>query len=236
MGDARSKLNGMWQAGVLPFYASAVADRYPVNANAADEITMQDFGRFFGPSGVMDRFFDDHLKPFVDTSSRTWKWKPGVAPPAGVTSGSLRSFQKAAQIRDAFFTTGTQEPLVRFSLKPVYLDASVSKFLLDLDGQKFSYRHGPAVAREGQWPGRGVGSVRVVFEDASKKQYSLTKDGPWAWFQLLDESDKEQVSADRMIVTFEVKGHKARYEVRAASVVNAFSMKELQGFRVPGRL
>ena len=77
------------------------------------------------------------------------------------------------------------------------------------------------------------GDVRVVFKTMDGSQPSLSGDGPWAWFRILDRSEVERVTSDRLVVTFAVAGHQARYEIRASSVVNPFMMKQLQQFRCP---
>lgn len=235
LGGARSQLNAMWQANVLPTCKSAIVNRYPVYKRARSEITLRDFGRFFGPGGAMDNFFESHLKQFVDTSSRHWKWKSSAS--LGISDSVLRQFQRAALIKETFFQDGGQTPTVRFALKPVYLDAPIIKFMLDIDGQQFVYRHGPTRVSNGQWPGPdGSSQVRVVFEHSSGARSTAKKDGPWALFRILDAAVIEPLSADRFIASFNVDGRKAKYEIRASSVRNPFSMGELQRFRCPESL
>ena len=84
----------------------AVAGRYPFTAGSANDIPLDDFARLFAPGGLLDKFFNDNLQPFVDTSGTTWKAQAvaGVAPP--VTPADLAQFQRASQIRDLFFAGG----------------------------------------------------------------------------------------------------------------------------------
>ncbi|MEJ2694047.1 MAG: type VI secretion IcmF C-terminal domain-containing protein, partial [Candidatus Thiodiazotropha sp.] len=126
---------------------------------------------------------------------------------------------------------------VQFSLKPIYLDGLTSRFLLDIDGQKVEYRHGPARLINAQWPGpSGSSRARTVFETKDGAQTVLSDDGPWAWFRLLDQAKVEITTPDRFFVTFSVGAREMRYEIRANSVVNPFVMKELQAFRCPEKL
>ncbi|WP_241357023.1 type VI secretion IcmF C-terminal domain-containing protein, partial [Escherichia coli] len=91
------------------------------------------------------------LQPYVDTSASTWRGQPGAAQKLGVNPGVLHTFQRAAAIRDAFFRSGGMQPTVRFELKPVTMDAAISQFILDLDGQQLTYDHGPARPVALQW-------------------------------------------------------------------------------------
>jgi len=237
MGGARSQINSQWKSTVLPVCSQALSGRYPVYRDSQQEITLADFGRLFGPGGAIDAFFDQNLKPFVNMSGGRWRWKPVGNTSLGMPNSVLLQFQRAALIKNTFFQAGGQTPSVSFGLKPVYLDANVPSFLLDLEGQKFKYRHGPARVTQAQWPGPdSTGQVRIVFEDTSGARVTSTKEGPWAWFRLLDQAELKSVSADRITATFKSSGRKASWEIRASSVVNPFMMKQLQQFRCPGSL
>jgi type VI secretion system protein ImpL len=237
MGGARAQLNNEWKSSVLPACQRALANRYPVYRDAQQEMTLADFGRLFGPGGLIDSFFNNNLKPFVNTAGGSWRWKPVGNVSLGIPNSRLRAFQRAALIRDTFFSSGGNQPSVSFGLKPVYLDANVSTFLLDLEGQKFRYRHGPTRTTQATWPNPdSTGQVRIVFEDSSGARVTISKEGPWAWFRMLDRSELKSLSADRIRATFESRGRKATWEIRASSVVNPFMMQALHEFRCPGSL
>ena len=36
---------------------------------------LDDFVRLLGPGGLIDQFFDQYLKPFVDTTQTPWQWQ-----------------------------------------------------------------------------------------------------------------------------------------------------------------
>ena len=237
ISDLREKINAKWKNNVYPLCKAAIVDRYPVYKNATRESSLRDFGRFFGPGGVLDDFFNNNLQPYVDTAHTPWRWKGKEGAALRMPSSVLLQFQRAALIRDTFFQDGGVKPAISFGLKPKYLSARALRFTLDIDGQKFTYRHGPTQLRNAVWPGPDQrDSARVIFEDPSGAAPTLSNEGPWAWFRLLDQAAMNQLSVDRMEVTFEVGGLKATYEIRANSVVNPFAMSELQQFRCPGRL
>jgi len=234
VGNSRNQLSSLYNSDVAPLCRRAIQGRYPLVKGAAKEVTLADFAEFFGPGGAMDGFFQEQIKPFANTRSRPWRWRKAGGHPMGISSGSLRQFERAAKIREIFFSAGPR-PKVDFSLKPSYLDANVSRFLLDLDGQKVSYSHGPARTHHLTWPAPDAsGRVRIVFEDLDGKRSSLAKEGPWAWFRLLDDMQvKETRQADRFLVTFKAGGHTARFELRASSVINPFRLPELEEFHCP---
>ena len=86
-----------------------------------------------------------------------------------------------------------RSPEVRFTLTPVELDAAATRFLLEVDGQTFDYRHGPPRSRAATWPGPNPGSAAATFEDHSGGHPNMVAQGPWAWFR----SDRRRSAAAR---------------------------------------
>jgi len=237
MGGARDQINQEWQATVAPVCNRAFSGRYPFDSDSSQEMTLADFGRLFGPGGLIDGFFNNNLRKFVNVSGEAWRWKSVGDANLGISNAALQQFRRADSIKQSFFQGGDKLPSVSFGLKPVYLDANVQSFLLDLEGQKLQYRHGPARVTRVQWPyPDSTGQVRIVFEDASGKRLTRSKDGPWAWFRLLDQATMETISSDKLLATFDVSGRKVTWEIQASSVVNPFVIKQLQQFRCPNSL
>ena len=137
--------------GPASLCSKAVTGRYPFTPGSTNDIPLDDFAKLFAAGGLLDKFFNDNLQTFVDTSGPTWKAQPvaGVAPP--VTPADLAQFQRASQIRDLFFGGGGNQPTVRFDITPVDTDAK--QVTLDLDGQSIVYAHGPIRADLGDLAG-----------------------------------------------------------------------------------
>jgi type VI secretion system protein ImpL len=72
------------------------------------------FGRFFGPNGLMDGFFKQHLQPYVDTSQGAGA---GVVRPDRSRASApeaLQAFQRAAAVRDRFVRRRPESPRSAF--------------------------------------------------------------------------------------------------------------------------
>lgn len=238
LGGMRSHLNVLWTAEVLPFCQQAIQDRYPLIRGSSREVTLEDFGRFFGPAGLMDNFFQKFLQTFVDTTQKPWRWRTADGAATGIIPEALNQFQRAAVVKETFFRAGGQTPAIRFELTPLSLDAEATQFLLDLEGQKITYSHGPAKSTPLQWPGPEPGRVQIAFSPPGASGRSgLTEDGPWAWFRLLDKTDMSPTrDPERFTVTFRVDNRYIRYELRASSAFNPFRLKELAEFNCSPRL
>ncbi|WAR45710.1 type VI secretion system membrane subunit TssM [Methylomonas rapida] len=233
---AKGQLSDMVKTGVASPCKAALGGRYPFSKSSAQDVLLADFAKLFAPAGVMDQFFQANLKPFVDTSKPVWT-EMASEKPLGLSQASIRQFQTAARIRDAFFAVGNI-PQVQFELKPQLLDNTVGTFRLQVEGQEAVYRHGPEQAVSMKWPGPNPSQgVRIVFETLDGRQVSRGKEGTWAFFRLLDEATIIPGSApEKFTLTFQLQGFSASYELRAASVNNPFNLLELQSFRCPDAL
>ncbi|MEL7451193.1 MAG: type VI secretion system membrane subunit TssM [Pseudomonadota bacterium] len=235
-GGVRQHLNALWRTDALGFCQRAIDGRYPLERDAVNEVQLGDFGEFFSPGGIMDRFFRDHLMPYVDSSRTPWRWRAG-SDMRGASSRSLAQFERARTIRETFFRGGSKTPRVQFELKPQTMDISIDQFVLEVEGQQVTYNHGPAVPSRLEWPGAGARQVRVQMSPpAASGPSGMTKQGAWAWFRLLDDSRMTPTDRqERFNVTFSVGSRSAQYELSASSAFNPFRLEELEAFRCPER-
>jgi type VI secretion system protein ImpL len=237
-GSERERLNSLWTAGPAQFCRQAVAGRYPLVRSASQDVTPDDFGRFFAPGGLIDDFFQKNLLQYVDMGGAQWRWRPTANNGSlGVPQAALDEFQRAAKIRDAFFGNGGRQASMRFELKQAALDAGLSKLILDIDGQVLSVAPSANAAASFQLPsGKGSGQVKLDATPASAHS-SVRTDGPWAWFRMLDKASVEPTAqGERYKVTFDIDGRKAGLELTANSVVNPFKRNTLEQFRCLDRL
>ena len=126
--------------------------------------------------------------------------------------------------------SGARTAEARFSLTPETLDDTVTRFTLDVDGQAFEYRHGPQVSRSMVWPG-AAGAASFAFDDRGGPIPGLTRQGPWAWFRLLDSAQVTRESDTRFRITFSAGGKNMRVALDAASIRNPFGRNDVRGFR-----
>lgn len=235
LGGARAYINAAWRSSVLRDYQASLENRYPIFNKGRQQTALVDFGRFFGASGSIDTFINNYLAPFIDT--RRWRLRTVDDRNLGLSSQALAQIKRAVEIKQMFFQEGGNLPLVRFSLKPDYLDAGIKRFLLVLNGQQLTYQHGPTRSTKVEWPGPDdTNQVRLIFERIGAGEFSIVKDGPWAWFKMLDDSNLGRRRSDQALVTFSTAGLKARYKILASSVNNPFTNSELSKFRCPNQL
>jgi type VI secretion system protein ImpL len=235
LGLTRSNLNAAMKMSLGDFCSKAINGRYPFVRSSTRDVTQEDFNRLFAPGGLIDDFFQKNLAQWVNTSTRPWRFRETM----GDASGALPQFQRAQMIRDVFFHGVGAGAGMRLELKPLMMDASISQWIIDIDGQIVKYSHGPQVPTMVQWPGpRGTNQVRLQLNPLGAGAVAArTFEGPWALFRMFDQVQIESTGqAEKFIATFNFDGRKAQFEVRTSSVRNPFRLPELEQFRCPGQL
>jgi type VI secretion system protein ImpL len=238
-GGAEATIKAAWEADVVPFCRQALNGRYPFDNSAQREVQIRDFGVFFMPGGIIDKYFDHYLADLVDTTSRTWKLKPKVAGNINISSASLKNLQRAKMIQSAFFAGGGASPSISYELRPVRMDAVTTNFMLNINGQSTNYSHGPLFNQSFTWPGdAGISQVQIQFNPPSSSGRSgVTLDGPWAFFRLLDSSGMNpSTTPEKFETKFQLDERWVEYEIRANSAFNPFNLPELREFRCPSQL
>ncbi|MEO0442928.1 MAG: type VI secretion IcmF C-terminal domain-containing protein [Pseudomonadota bacterium] len=239
MRSSRGHVNNEWRERVYRPYAQGLAGRYPLNARSSNELALQDFSEFFKPAGTLDAFFQEYMKPFLNTRG-TWGNRSVGDNNMGFSANTLRQVRRAMAIRNAFFRANPETPTIRMELRPQSMDEQHARFTLELGDERVTYRHGPKFWKTLNWSGDDDNKrIRVIFEDLDGQVYEQTYEGPWAWFRFQDASSLKPIRGSNVyLATFYVRDknsrdHKITYEIRAKSANNPFRKGLLSSFRSP---
>ena len=215
----------------------AVEGRYPfVRSQQSKEVPLGDFSNIFKPGGVLDSFAKTSLAGLVDMSGPVWRTLK-VDGVAQIDETSVANFQRAAAIRDAFFAGGMPSPSVQADLILTKVDDGVGEVQFNVDGQVTKL----AASGSNQgvrilWPSlRPAPQIRVaLITSKGAEGPSVTFDGAWALFHLVDATRNEGGSTDRMILGMTIGDRKIQFELRTANVRNPLRLPELAQFHCPG--
>lgn len=238
LGATRTTIGQDLATSVTSMCNAAINGRYPFTPGSPVDVTADDFGRIFGPGGVMDDFFQKKLAPYVDTTTKPWRFRQVGEASLGA-SASLIQFQRADEIRNVFFSAGAGGPSVRIEMKPLQMDPALLQFSLDMDGQVLKYAHGPSVPQQLRWPGtRGTNQIRIQVSPSTASGASgLLFEGPWAIFRMFDRAQLQPSSQpEKFRSTFVIDGRPIVLDVTTSSVQNPFRLDALRSFRCPTRL
>jgi type VI secretion system protein ImpL len=208
---------------------------YPF-AKSERDAPMADFARMFAPNGVIDKFFAANLAPMVNATGKTWVWRPNPQMTRKLSDTTLRQFQQAADIRDAFFPTGANQPMISFEVKPMTLSGEATGATLLVNGTSVASVQGTNAAVNVQWPGAGAGAASIaILPDLPDHKSTLERTGAWALFRLLD-AGSVLLHGNAVSASFVIGGREVSYQFTAASLNNPLSLPALRQFKCPNGL
>ena len=230
----RADLNRIWQANVLPFCEKALTNRYPFTRHSESDVSLQDFGNLFSPSGKIQQFFDNNLNKIVDQKSKPWKWKKINGADLGISQEVLKQFETAQLIRDVFFNEDGKQPAIKFQLKFDKFAKGVSKIELQIDDKevKFKKNGGANKPIAIDWPG-SIGIAKIsLFPKINWNNTEISREGAWGFYRLLDTAEINSSStSDRTEVIFTMGRREVVMNLLSGSVLNPFSLKSINSFK-----
>lgn len=237
--DRGSGIQRAWASRVLPVCREVTGQRFPFVSSAPVDLSLQEFGRVFGHGGLIDEFFQQQLASRVDTSRRPWRWKSSDPIAARFGSASLRMFEQARDIRDAFFPEGGQQMVLQLDFRIQEMDESIDRLTLNIGDQVIRYFHGPVRTTTIRWPDQSTrAEVRLQMDPpAESGRSSFMRDGPWALLRFLDHFVQNPAdSPEAIIVDMELGGRTARYRIASHTLVNPLTSDLLQTFDCAAQL
>lgn len=229
-------LNNQMQAILGNDCQNAIDGKYPF-ADSSQEVSIEDFNRIFAAGGLLDDFFKKQLASHVDTASQPWQYKRTDSSVPPLNGPTLEPFQRARQIREAFFRdAGAHKMSWGMEIRVVELDPNITDLIIDIDGQSQRYMHGPVRPLQVAWPGPRNGSMAEITANPRIRQSTSTilTHGPWALFHLLDRGDSISTSnSSRQLVEYDFDGRRAVLEIATGSDFNPLTNNLLRRFVCP---
>ena len=231
---------------VTPVCQQTISNRYPFVRGSKSDAPLADFAKLFAPGGVMDAFFKQYLDAHADRSKPEWTWRQNSELAGTLSLDTLQAFQRASEIRDAFFQTGGNVPVVQLTVKPA--SASDANVQLEIGGTVIASPTAPANSLPinapvqpastspvlVQWPGA---SLRAAISATSTggQPSVLERTGPWSLFRLL-EAGGVTVHGEVATANFAVGGNVLRYDFTSAASRNPLNMAVLRAFKCPSAI
>lgn len=237
-GDAANtsiaQLNQMMNGTVTRPCEQVISNRYPFARKSKRDVPMSDFARLFAPNGIIDRFFAQNLSQLVDMSGDKWEWKQDTRLGRELSAATLREFQRAAKIRDAFFPQGGKMPGVDLTITPFSLHGQARQALLEINGQVVQSQQVGNLPTTMTWPGTmGNGSLTLsLLPEIRGRTSAANIQGPWALMRLLDAGSVSN-TGDKILARFVLGGRDVAYTFQVASVANPFFLPALNEFSCP---
>ncbi|CAL7963128.1 type VI secretion system protein ImpL [Gammaproteobacteria bacterium] len=234
---ASNHINKVWHSTIIPQYQKMLLNKYPLFKESKEDISLNNFNDFFGPHGLIDRFFNQYIKPFVVIDKASWTWKNIDGQQINFSQDSLEVFLRAALIQKMFYTNKTPNPKIYFTLAPMEIAPNTQSFTLHLEGQKVIFTSEDKQTYNLAWPGPNPGLVTIDFVNHQGNYFNASQFGPWAWFRIIDKSNLVSVNNTKAFtLTFDLNGNAAKYELSTNEPINPFIPEIINNFRCPDQL
>lgn len=222
-----------WNDKVVKTFQDTLADRYPFDPQAKQDASLDAFNRFFKPDGILDSFYQQNLKLFIE-NKLTWGEDGDVL----IRPDVQEQLETAQKIRETFFTQqsalGTQ-----YAIETTELSSNKRRSVLNMDGQLLDYSHGRNYTAHLVWPNtmrNGTESKLTLVGTDSGSPRSISFKGPWAQFRLIDAGSLTNVDDGSFDVRFNVDGGYMVYRVHFDTQDNPFTGGLFSGFTLPDTL
>ncbi|WP_269582312.1 type VI secretion system membrane subunit TssM [Roseibium sp. Sym1] len=234
------QLNERLKADVVDQCRQIVGRNYPFE-NGRSEVPMTEFAKLFSPAGIMQRFFEQNLKPLVDTSNRPWTWKPGVAQAERLSNATLRQFERADLIKESFFPTGNAFPSVGLQVVPRSLSQQADSASLEVNGNVVFVTRGAGFNADIQpvpanfdWPSNTATPRVVLVIQPEVPGYRSRQEihGDWAFYRFI-KANRVSSGQNKFVVRKTLGGRQVAFTITLRTSPNPFFLSAVGDFSCP---
>ena len=187
-GSSKSQINQAL-SGITKLCQTVVAGKYPFARDVGAATRRSASSRSSSaPMGLMDKFFAEHLAPITDISGEAWDWQKDTRLGRELSVDTLRQFQRAAEIRSAFFPDGGPVPNVQLTIAPHTISRDADMALLEINQVVVQTSLAGNAPVSFTWPGNGgSGTANIsLYPEMPGRETRLGREGPWALMRLID--------------------------------------------------
>ena len=232
---ALQQLEVKWDQEIYGYYRERLATRYPFNPTSTIDASLEDFETLFGPQGKLTTFYQKYLKVFLEDNLQALYSEE--TEDYLVDTSVLEQLQAAWDIQDGYFDPrGTLN--INFTLEPLALTGQQRRSLIDIEGQRVAYNHGPTQSSELIWPNSlqtGASSSIKLISNRGRTQ-RLRYTGPWSLFRLLNTATLNGANDNWLDISFQADNSSMRYRLYAEKSNSPLLRKLFKGFALPRTL
>lgn len=199
------------------------------------QVPTGDFGRFFGPGGDMDVFYNTYLAQHVLATGDGLAVDPNSPLADRLSTSAIRQFDRAIKIRRAFFGAGGTAPEVQITLSHEASHPTIEQAHLEINGQNTISAPGDP-PKTVTWPGAGASTTLQVFPTLDRQSSREFRGGQWTIVQFMRSAASTQRTGNTLRSTFNVGGRSITYDISFNTTSNPFTMPELSEFSCPQSL
>jgi type VI secretion system protein ImpL len=191
----------------------SLLNKYPFNPNQKVEATIDDVNKVFRkPDGALWTFYEGSLQKALPKQGSEYV----ATPDSGLTPPFVAFFNRAAAFSEAIYAGGSQDPHIRYALKPLPSEGIRSVGLV-LDGQKLNYSGGNANPQQFTWQGSGQHEAKGTMTFGNTPLEWADHDGLWAIFKFFWDAEKWQPQGNVQVLEWMVRTGKNQKPITLSS-------------------
>jgi type VI secretion system protein ImpL len=229
---AKAEASKRWEADIYQACQRNVEGRFPFRTGGADA-PLSDLADLFHPeNGLMWKYYQAELKPFIDEGLERWEPRQWSGVGMTISNEFLSSLQHARFLSESLFPKGSSEVGAVFELYPYPpqggVSKSVSEIRLDIGGQALRYRMEPQEWHEMKWPGPTPATGAVLQVQVGTAWVTKEYKDWWGLFRLIQAGHLVSGSGDTQyrvqweLPTADGRSVQVQYDLRARGYKNPF--------------
>ncbi len=207
-------INKQWNHSVRQFFMQNLLHKFPINRKSNDQISIEDFNRFFSDTGLWMTFYNKYIKTFNSTNT---------------------TISRLVEVNQQYFKQNKLN--IEINLKPKLLSQNSKSIAIQLGQRTINYQHGPRNTNLIIWPSENTtNSCSIAFEDFQNNKHTLSFAGPWSIFNCFNTSRLYLIEKNHYLLHLNIDHHTAVFNVTTNINKNAFTLKMLQSLTLPRTL
>ena len=187
----------------VPSYLACRLDApFPLSPYGDGALDWGTFVKDFAPDGRIAQLVAAH-GDVIDATRAPWRLRlpPGAAARPDLVRG-IAWLQRATRVGQAWFPPGGGG--LTFTFRPVLLSDDALQARLDVDGQGWTYAHGPTRSTTIRWPGPAAAeTVDLTLQRIDGSVFRRHYEGPWALLTMAREARRSAMrSASSLYLEF----------------------------------
>lgn len=233
-GTTIAELNQKLVSQITAVCRMTTTNQYPFSRKSTRDVPLSEFNKLFAPNGLIDRFFAENLMKYADTSGAKWTWRQDTRIGQALAPDALLQFQRAADIRDAFFYSNAPQAGQPMIVRPKSVSSNADSAIVEVNGQPVEIKQTPTPEMNIVWPNStGTTASVSIFPEMPDRQSDIAANGPWAFMRLMS-SGRASDNGHGMDVRFVLGGREVAFGVQVSTDKNPFNLPALSEFKCPG--
>lgn len=213
------------------FCRENIVSAYPFGS-AQRSLSLDNFARFFGPGGEMDRYFTEYLEPYVERGDQGLTYRADKEITKRFSVQTLKQFERAERIRRAFFAGGGSQPQVDITVTMVDAHPTIQSAFLSINDEPIESIPGTS-SRTVTWPGSGKATILQISPTLNRPSEMRIDGNSWTFMQFLASASRREQRGDTLRATFTLGGRNITYDFTINAIANPFTMPEIREFECP---